>query len=116
MFELFFFSVGLPEKETWYLWVFGSCASVDVINVDIISCYTIPYVKLFFFSVGPPDKETWYLWVVGSCAVLMLLLLILLVAVPYVMWKHRVILVMKIVHYFQNYEENGTDREALIKL
>ena len=78
----------------------------------LILCVVIPYVKLFFVSVGPPEKETWYLWVVGSCAVLMLLLLILLVVVPYVMWKHRVILVMKIVHYFQNYEENGTDREA----
>ena len=88
--------------------------SVGVISVDIISGY-IPYVNLFFVSVGPPEKETWYLWVVGSCAVLMLLLLILLVVVPYVMWKHRVILVMKIVHYFQNYEENGTDREALTK-
>ena len=38
--------------------------------------------------------------------VLVVLIVLLLVA-PYIMWKHRVILVMKIVHYFQKYEDDG---------
>ncbi|KAK3606472.1 hypothetical protein CHS0354_041420 [Potamilus streckersoni] len=51
------------------------------------------------------QKETWYLWLVGVCAVTLFVLLLLLIILPYLMWKHRVILIMKIVHYFQSYED-----------
>ncbi|KAK3601549.1 hypothetical protein CHS0354_027689 [Potamilus streckersoni] len=51
------------------------------------------------------EKETWYLWLVGVCAVLLFVLLLLLIVLPYLMWKHRIVLIMKIVHYFQPYED-----------
>ena len=53
------------------------------------------------------EEVTWYFWVVGVCAVVLVILLIVMALVPYIMWKRRVILVMKLVHYFQNYEDDG---------
>lgn len=57
---------------------------------------------------GFVEKEnTWYLWVVGACVGAFVLLLVTGVVGPYMMWKHRVIVIMKIVHYFQPYEDDG---------
>ncbi|XP_052268432.1 interleukin-1 receptor accessory protein-like [Dreissena polymorpha] len=53
------------------------------------------------------EKEnTWYMWVVGACVGTFVMLLIGTVVTLYYMWRHRVVLVMKIVHYFQAYEED----------
>ena len=52
-------------------------------------------------------EVTWYLWVVGGCAAAFLVMITLSVVVPYYMWKRRVVLIMKIVHYFQAYEDDG---------
>ena len=74
---------------------------------DVQSC---PEKVLFFLTDGPVEaveEVTWYLWVVGVCAVVLVILLIVMALVPYIMWKRRVILVMKLVHYFQNYEDDG---------
>ncbi|XP_045163074.2 uncharacterized protein LOC123527575 [Mercenaria mercenaria] len=67
----------------------------------------------FFCEIYVPDpvsiqikEDTWYLWVVGVCVGTFAILVTLAVAGPYFMWKHRVILVMKIVHYFQAYEDD----------
>lgn len=51
-------------------------------------------------------EDTWYLWIVGVCVGTFVILVTLAVVGPYFMWKHRVILVMKIVHYFQAYEDD----------
>ncbi|CAC5379569.1 unnamed protein product [Mytilus coruscus] len=56
------------------------------------------------------EEETWYWWVVGVCLGLIVILVLALVVLPYWMWRNRVILIMKIVHYFQRYEDND-DRE-----
>ncbi|CAG2186957.1 unnamed protein product [Mytilus edulis] len=53
------------------------------------------------------EEETWYWWVVGVCLGLIVILVLALVVLPYWMWRNRVILIMKIVHYFQRYEDNG---------
>ncbi|KAL3861770.1 hypothetical protein ACJMK2_007791 [Sinanodonta woodiana] len=55
-------------------------------------------------------EATWYLWVVGACAGALFILLLLLVACPYLMWRHRVILIMKVVHYFQPYEDDDNKK------
>ncbi|KAK3602706.1 hypothetical protein CHS0354_017148 [Potamilus streckersoni] len=55
-------------------------------------------------------EATWYLWVVGACAGALFILLLLLVAIPYLMWRHRVILIMKVVHYFQPYEDDDNKK------
>ena len=52
-------------------------------------------------------EDTWYMWVVGVCVGTFVILVTLAIVGPYFMWKHRVILVMKIVHYFQAYEDDG---------
>ncbi|KAK3089462.1 hypothetical protein FSP39_003803 [Pinctada imbricata] len=51
-------------------------------------------------------KETWYMWVVGVCAFVLLVLILTLVVLPYMLWRNRVTFIMKIVHYFQPYEDN----------
>ncbi|XP_052760511.1 uncharacterized protein LOC128203241 [Mya arenaria] len=51
-------------------------------------------------------EATWYLWVVGSCVGAFLVLLVTSIAAPYYMWKNRVILIMKIVYYFQGFEDD----------
>ncbi|OWF38168.1 toll-like receptor 4 [Mizuhopecten yessoensis] len=51
-------------------------------------------------------KDTWYLWVVGVCAGVLGLLILALVIIPYWMWHNRVTVIMKIVHYFQPYEDD----------
>ncbi|KAH3867706.1 uncharacterized protein LOC127867596 [Dreissena polymorpha] len=57
--------------------------------------------------VSVVEKEnTWYMWVVGACVGTFVVLLIGTVVILYYMWRHRVILVMKIVHYFQAYEDD----------
>ncbi|XP_069128055.1 uncharacterized protein [Argopecten irradians] len=53
-----------------------------------------------------PTKDTWYLWVVGVCAGVLGLLILALVIIPYWMWHNRVTVIMKIVHYFQPYEDD----------
>ena len=64
-------------------------------------------LMIFFFTEIEIREVTWYLWVVGVCATAFLMLIILSAVLPYYMWKHRVILIMKIVHYFQPYEDDG---------
>lgn len=58
-------------------------------------------------------EDTWYLWIVGVCVGTFIILVTMAILGPYFMWKHRVILVMKIVHYFQAYEDDGKIREKL---
>ena len=65
----------------------------------IVSVADVPLTQML--------KPTWYLWVVGGSVFVLVLLLVSLVLVPYLLWRHRVILVMKIVHYFQGYEDEG---------
>ncbi|XP_060070333.1 uncharacterized protein LOC132550305 [Ylistrum balloti] len=50
--------------------------------------------------------DRWYLWVVGVCAGVLGLLIMALVIIPYWMWHNRVTVIMKIVHYFQPYEDD----------
>lgn len=51
-------------------------------------------------------ESTWHLWIVGVCAGAFLIMIALSIIAPYCMWKNRVILIMKIVHYFQSYEDD----------
>ncbi|XP_062617978.1 uncharacterized protein LOC134279584 isoform X2 [Saccostrea cucullata] len=48
----------------------------------------------------------WLWWLVGGCILVFLVLVLLLVAVPYCLWKKRVLVVMKIAYFFQPYEDN----------
>lgn len=54
-------------------------------------------------QVSDPD---WVWWLVGGCTLALLVLLLLLVAVPYCLWKKRVLVVMKVAYFFQPYEDN----------
>ena len=72
-----------------------------------MTCQTFPFTRKVSFSEIKIHEVTWYLWVVGVCAAAFLIMITLSVVVPYYMWKHRVILIMKIVHYFQAYEDDG---------
>ncbi|KAL3869471.1 hypothetical protein ACJMK2_042149 [Sinanodonta woodiana] len=50
-------------------------------------------------------ENTWYQWLVGVGIVVLFMLILVLIVLPYLMWKHRVILIMKLVYYLQPYEE-----------
>lgn len=62
---------------------------------------------VFSATYAPPEEVTWHYWVVGACVIVLVILLTLVVVVPYILWRNRVILVMKVVHYFQGYEDDG---------
>ena len=47
----------------------------------------------------------WY--VVGISVGIVTVVLAVLAFIPYWMWKRRLVFILKIVHYFQNYEEDG---------
>ena len=49
----------------------------------------------------------WYWSVVGVGVVLLAMLLLLLTVSPYIMWKKRSLLIMRLVHYFHRYEDDG---------
>ncbi|XP_041360206.1 platelet endothelial aggregation receptor 1-like [Gigantopelta aegis] len=75
------------------------------------------YCSCDFKYMGPRCKQlrplpkpkmveaTWHWWVVGSCIFLLLILLVLLVALPYWLWKRKEIFIMKIVYLFQPFED-----------
>ena len=70
------------------------------------------YLYALFLYISVPvilkaEEETWYWWVVGVCLGLIVILILALVVLPYWMWRNRVILIMKIVHYFRRYEDDG---------
>ncbi|XP_048757831.2 uncharacterized protein LOC125668095 isoform X2 [Ostrea edulis] len=48
----------------------------------------------------------WIWWLVGGCVLAFFLLLVLLILVPYCLWKKRVLVVMKVAYFFQSYEDN----------
>ena len=76
-----------------------------ILNISDRRCKYISIWILFYYVVL--EEETWYWWVVGVCLGLIVILILALVVLPYWMWRNRVILIMKIVHYFQRYEDNG---------
>ncbi|XP_053394476.1 uncharacterized protein LOC123524762 isoform X4 [Mercenaria mercenaria] len=93
----------------------GSCFYISEEDREICNChanYSGPYCEHWDppTTPAPPEEVTWHYWVVGACAVLLLILITLMVVVPYIMWRNRVILVMKVVHYFQGYEDDD-DRQ-----
>lgn len=51
------------------------------------------------------DTVQWI--VVGVCGGLLLVLLVLLVVLPYWMWKRGHIFIMKIVYHFKSFEDDG---------
>ncbi|XP_053394475.1 uncharacterized protein LOC123524762 isoform X3 [Mercenaria mercenaria] len=95
--------------------LYGSCFYISEEDREICNChanYSGPYCEIWDppTTPAPPEEVTWHYWVVGACAVLLLILITLMVVVPYIMWRNRVILVMKVVHYFQGYEDDD-DRQ-----
>ncbi|XP_053394474.1 uncharacterized protein LOC123524762 isoform X2 [Mercenaria mercenaria] len=86
----------------------GETCSCNV-NYTGVNCTDLKS-ELTEATPAPPEEVTWHYWVVGACAVLLLILITLMVVVPYIMWRNRVILVMKVVHYFQGYEDDD-DRQ-----
>ncbi|KAL4235556.1 Toll-like receptor [Mactra antiquata] len=75
-----------------------------------VNCTMDEYFDFLNGTEAATEQPVWHYWVVGSCAFVLLLLICLVIVVPYILWKHRVILVMKVVHYFQEYEDDD-DRE-----
>ncbi|XP_052776278.1 toll-like receptor Tollo isoform X3 [Mya arenaria] len=61
-------------------------------------------------STEPHKDPRWVYWVAGVCGFLLVALVILLVIMPYFLWRKRVILVMKLVHYFQGYEDDDDSK------
>ena len=54
------------------------------------------------------EEDSTVQWViVGACAGLLLILLVLLVVLPYWMWKRGHIFIMKIVYHFKSFEDDG---------
>lgn len=87
----------------------GECRWNNKLNVEYCNClhnYTGDRCEKKKPNYGPVEEVTWYLWVVGVCAVILVFLIVLMALVPYLLWRRRVILVMKLVHYFQQYEDD----------
>ena len=95
-FLFFKFSFALQGTVPYFLYCYYFSAPFDA------------FLFLFSATLAPPEEVTWHYWVVGACVVVLLILIALMVIVPYVLWRNRVILVMKFVHYFQGYEDDGT--------
>ncbi|XP_052776277.1 uncharacterized protein LOC128214068 isoform X2 [Mya arenaria] len=69
------------------------------------------YEEHFYEASTEPHKDPrWVYWVAGVCGFLLVALVILLVIMPYFLWRKRVILVMKLVHYFQGYEDDDDSK------
>lgn len=87
----------------------GIC-KIDNNGTEFCNCFYGYEGEFCEMKKKDPEEDTWYWWVVGICLGLIVLLILALVVLPYWMWRNRVILIMKIVHYFQRYEDND-DRE-----
>ena len=83
------------------------CVLELYLKLDIINDSVLLYLCISEVVYGPPEEVTWYLWLVGVCVVVLVILIALLVVAPYIMWRYRNLMVMKIVHYFQKYEDDG---------
>ncbi|KAK3089029.1 hypothetical protein FSP39_000251 [Pinctada imbricata] len=98
---------------------FGICVLYDATeNVKKCACHK-NYTGVRCDKLKPKSKdaaeETWYWYVVGVCITLAVLLTALIFILPYWLWKKRWLFVMKIVHYFQQYEEDdGKEYDAFI--
>jgi hypothetical protein len=53
------------------------------------------------------DEVTFHWYVIGVCVGIGTVLIVMLVLLPYCIWKKRRGFIMKIIHYFQNYEDDG---------
>ena len=53
------------------------------------------------------DEVTFHWYVIGVCVGIGTVLIVMLVLLPYCIWKKRRSFIMKIIHYFQNYEDDG---------
>ena len=60
---------------------------------------------LLLFSEDEP--VVFHLYVVGISVGIVTLVLGVLAFIPYWMWRKRLVFILKIVHYFQQYEEDG---------
>ena len=57
------------------------------------------------FPEEAPVVFHWY--VVGISISIVVTVLAVLAFIPYWMWRKRLVFILKIVHYFQQYEEDG---------
>ncbi|XP_061178581.1 sushi, von Willebrand factor type A, EGF and pentraxin domain-containing protein 1-like [Saccostrea echinata] len=59
--------------------------------------------------------SNWGALMVGICAVVLVFLLLTVVLIPYILWRKGFVLIMKIVHFFQPFEQNdGMEYDAII--
>ncbi|XP_041358469.1 uncharacterized protein LOC121375221 [Gigantopelta aegis] len=85
----------------------GICKLNETSNKEYCNCVW-PYTGVFCQKILPKDlaEAGWVWWVVGSCTFLLVVLVLLLVLLPYWMWRKRDVFIMKIVYYFQPYEDD----------
>ena len=69
--------------------------------------YQVLRIIVRFFTVETDDDSVQWI-VVGVSAGLLLILMVLLVVLPYWMWKRGHIFIMKIVYHFKSFEDDGT--------
>ena len=65
---------------------------------------------LLLFSEDEP--VVFHLYVVGISVGIVTLVLGVLAFIPYWMWRKRLVFILKIVHYFQQYEEDGKKKNT----
>ncbi|XP_052777288.1 protein eyes shut homolog [Mya arenaria] len=103
------------EKCCKYCGEHGDCYYNTKLEQEMCNChdnYTgdLCESKKVFPSTEPHKYPRWVYWVPGVCGFLLVALVILLVIMPYFLWRRRVILVMKLVHYFKGYEDDDDSK------
>lgn len=92
----------------------GECR-VNSTGYEYCDCYLAylgRYCELQRPSPEPvkPEDTSWTKWVIGGSIAFVLFLFVIICAVLYCMWQHRVLMVMKLVHKFQPFED-GDDKD-----
>ncbi|KAL3869470.1 hypothetical protein ACJMK2_042148 [Sinanodonta woodiana] len=86
----------------------GNC-SIDPTNDKSFCSCEKPYIGKLCQNIQTLERDQnlkWHLWLIGVCALLLPILVVLAVIIPYLMWKQRVIPIMKTVYCFQPYEDD----------
>ncbi|XP_045157464.2 uncharacterized protein LOC123523822 [Mercenaria mercenaria] len=63
----------------------------------------------------PPDEVIFHWYVVGVSVAMVIVMISAVFVVAYFMWRRRLVFMLKIVHYFQHYEEDdGKEYDAFV--
>lgn len=55
----------------------------------------------------PPDEIIFHWYVVGVSVAMVIVVVSAVFVLAYFLWRRRLVFMLKIVHYFQQYEDDG---------